>query len=145
MPKHQPPRNTQALDLAYSRLEERLRRAADRRHNHHRGHGRNNIARSHDSEGSDSTQFGDGASRVATDDSHSRSSSALDVVGDGPLVVREKTHAASAMTLDQALYEMELVGHDFFLFQDATTGTPSVVYRRKGYDYGVLHLKVDSV
>ena len=133
-----------ALDLAYNRLEERLRRAADRRHNHHRGHGRNNIARSHDSDGSDSASS-DGGSSLATDDTRSRSSSALDVVGDGPLVVREKTHAASAMTLDQALYEMELVGHDFFLFQDATTGTPSVVYRRRGYDYGVLHLKVDSV
>jgi hypothetical protein len=48
------------------------------------------------------------------------------------------------MTLDQALYEMELVGHDFFLFQDTESGTPSVVYRRKGYDYGVLHLEVDA-
>ena len=67
----------------------------------------------------------------------------LVIEGDGPLVVREKTHAARAMTLDQALYEMELVGHDFFLFQDALTGTASVVYRRKGYDYGVLHLQVD--
>ncbi len=135
-----------ALDLAYSRLEERLRRAADRRHNHHRGHGRNNIARTHDSEGSDLVPpSGDTGSSIATDEAGSASSSALNVVGDGPLVVREKTHAASAMTLDQALYEMELVGHDFFLFQDATTGTPSVVYRRRGYDYGVLHLKVDSV
>jgi hypothetical protein len=49
------------------------------------------------------------------------------------------------MTLDQALYEMELVGHDFFLFHDAESGTPSVVYRRKGYDYGVLHLELDEV
>jgi len=56
--------------------------------------------------------------------------------------VREKTHRAPAMTLDQALYEMELVGHDFFLFHDAQSDTPSVVYRRKGYDYGVLHLEV---
>ena len=70
----------------------------------------------------------------------------LNVVGDGPLVVREKTHATSAMTLDQALYEMELVGHDFFLFQDAATGTPSPWSTgARGYDYGVLHLKVDSV
>ena len=44
------------------------------------------------------------------------------------------------MTVDDALYEMELVGHDFFLFQDADTGTPSVVYRRHAFDYGVLHL-----
>ena len=64
----------------------------------------------------------------------------LEVMGDGPLVVREKTHDADPMTLDQALYEMEMVGHDFYLFIDAATGAPSVVYRRRGYDYGVIHL-----
>jgi hypothetical protein len=37
---------------------------------------------------------------------------------------------------------MELVGHDFYLYLDQESGTPSVVYRRKGYDYGVLHLEV---
>jgi hypothetical protein len=47
------------------------------------------------------------------------------------------------MALDQALYEMELVGHDFYLFIDSDTGQPSVVYRRHGYDYGVIHLKAD--
>ncbi|GAB2783916.1 ribosome hibernation-promoting factor, HPF/YfiA family [Streptomyces sp. NPDC054796] len=67
----------------------------------------------------------------------------LDVQGEGPLVVREKTHAAAPMTLDQALYEMELVGHDFYLFVDAETKQPSVVYRRHGYDYGVIHLEPD--
>jgi hypothetical protein len=46
------------------------------------------------------------------------------------------------MNLDQALYEMELVGHDFYLFVDADTKAPSVVYRRRGYDYGVIHLDV---
>jgi hypothetical protein len=56
------------------------------------------------------------------------------------LVVREKSHAAVPMTLDQALFEMELVGHDFYLFVDAEQGVPSVVYRRRGYDYGVIRL-----
>ena len=64
----------------------------------------------------------------------------ITVMGDGPLVVREKTHTAAPMTLDQALYEMELVGHDFFLFIDKETERPSVVYRRRGYDYGVISL-----
>ena len=64
----------------------------------------------------------------------------IDVEGDGPLVVREKTHAARPMALDQALYEMELVGHDFYLFVDSETKLPSVVYRRRGYDYGVIRL-----
>ena len=59
-------------------------------------------------------------------------------------MVREKTHAAAPMTLDQALYEMELVGHDFYLFVDSDTKQPSVVYRRHGYDYGVIHLKTGA-
>lgn len=55
-------------------------------------------------------------------------------------VVRSKEHPAKPMTIDQALYEMELVGHDFYLFSDADSGQPSVVYRRKGFDYGVIRL-----
>jgi hypothetical protein len=64
------------------------------------------------------------------------------VTGDGPLVVREKTHPAIPITLEQALYEMELVGHDFYLFVDKESERPSVVYRRRGYDYGVISLEV---
>ena len=60
--------------------------------------------------------------------------------GDGPLVVREKFHSATPMTIDRALFEMELVGHDFFLFRDETCHLPSVVYRRRGYHYGVIRL-----
>jgi hypothetical protein len=67
----------------------------------------------------------------------------ISVTGDGPLVVREKVHKAAPMTLDQALYEMELVGHDFFLFVDKESERPSVVYRRRGYDYGVITLDVE--
>jgi ribosomal subunit interface protein len=63
--------------------------------------------------------------------------------GDGPLVVREKFHSATPMTIDRALLEMELVGHDFFLFRDETCRLPSVVYRRRGYDYGVIRLVED--
>ena len=60
--------------------------------------------------------------------------------GNGPLVVREKFHSATPMTIDRALLEMELVGHDFFLFRDETCHLPSVVYRRRGYHYGVIRL-----
>jgi hypothetical protein len=60
--------------------------------------------------------------------------------GNGPLVVREKYHVAGPMAIDQALLEMELVGHDFFLFRDTQDGRPSVVYRRRGYQYGVIRL-----
>ncbi|MCF8606045.1 ribosome-associated translation inhibitor RaiA [Gordonia sp. HY442] len=55
-------------------------------------------------------------------------------------VVRVKDHAASPMSVDDALYEMELVGHDFFLFHDAETDKASVVYRRHAYDYGLIRL-----
>jgi hypothetical protein len=68
----------------------------------------------------------------------------IDDLDEGPLVVREKTHAATPMTLDQALYEMELVGHDFYLFVDKESERPSVVYRRRGYDYGVISLDLDD-
>ncbi|CAO5147615.1 Ribosome hibernation promotion factor [Frankia sp. AiPs1] len=57
-----------------------------------------------------------------------------------PLVVREKTHEADPMSLEDALSNMELVGHDFYLFLDSDSGLPSVVYRRVGYDYGVIRL-----
>jgi ribosomal subunit interface protein len=68
----------------------------------------------------------------------------IEVAGDGPLVVREKDFQAAPLTLAQALDEMELVGHDFFLYVDAQTGRPSVVYHRKAYNYGVIHLEVTS-
>ena len=55
-------------------------------------------------------------------------------------VVRRKVHTANPMSVDDALSRMELVGHDFYLFADADSGEPSVVYRRKGYDYGVIRL-----
>jgi len=76
------------------------------------------------------------------DDVFERRVGPVTVTGDGPLVVREKTHAASPMTLEQALYEMELVGHDFYLFVEKESERPSVVYRRRGYDYGVIALDV---
>ena len=51
-----------------------------------------------------------------------------------------KEHEDKPMSVDDALYEMELVGHDFFLFYDSQTQRPSVVYRRHAYDYGLIRL-----
>lgn len=56
-------------------------------------------------------------------------------------IVRTKTHAAKPMSVEDACGEMELVGHDFYLFINEETGCPSVVYRRRGYDYGLIQLK----
>ena len=64
----------------------------------------------------------------------------IQMEGDGPVVVREKFHAAKPVSVDQALFEMELVGHDFYLFRDEQCGLPSVVYRRHGYQYGLIRL-----
>jgi len=55
-------------------------------------------------------------------------------------IVREKEHPGEPMTVDDALFHMELLGHDFYLFNDKESGRPSVVYRRKAYDYGVMSL-----
>ena len=141
-----------ALDLAFAKLESRLRRASDRRKinktdsvtlrssalvdeaaapgpspNGHR------EARPRTDEPDDQ---GDQADR-AEPDSHLIP---IQMEGDGPLVLREKVHAARPMTIDQALLEMELVGHDFYLFHDSECDRFSVVYRRRGYDYGVIRL-----
>jgi hypothetical protein len=59
-------------------------------------------------------------------------------------VIRKKVFATVPMTVDDALYYMELVGHDFYLFVDQETKRPSVVYRRKGWDYGVISLDEDA-
>lgn len=68
----------------------------------------------------------------------------MQMEGDGPLIVREKFHSSHPMTIDQALLEMELVGHDFFAYHDSECGKFSVIYRRCGYDYGVIRLVEDD-
>jgi ribosomal subunit interface protein len=83
------------------------------------------------------------AQREPADDtiSHSADDSAdHDPYGPGR-IARTKQHPAEPMTVDQALYHMELVGHDFYLFADAVSGRPSVVYRRRGFDYGMITLR----
>jgi ribosomal subunit interface protein len=136
-----------ALDRAVAKLEGRLRRACDRRKNRHSGLIAPDLGHFLDQFDG---QFADDLPVLAADgtDEARPAGEASDVPiameGDGPLVVREKFHAAGAMTIDQALLEMELVGHDFFLFRDQQCRLPSVVYRRCGYDYGVIRLVEDS-
>jgi ribosomal subunit interface protein len=117
-----------ALDMALNKLLERLRRTRDRRKDH-RNH--TPIApvdvRPPEPE-PETPQPLDPDAAVET------------TLGDSPVIIREKVHAAQPMTVDDALYEMELVGHDFFLFIDAETAQPSVAYRRRGWSYGVIKL-----
>jgi ribosomal subunit interface protein len=122
-----------ALDLALDKMAEQMRRAADRRRVHR---GRRTPVSVGQALAATAADVAIETEPVTTD----REVGPIDVTGDGPLVVREKTHAAAPMTLDQALYEMELVGHDFYLFVDKESERPSVVYRRRGYDYGVISL-----
>ncbi|MGZ4666705.1 MAG: ribosome hibernation-promoting factor, HPF/YfiA family [Frankiaceae bacterium] len=131
-----------ALDLAAGRLEERMRRAADRRAQRHSPHvGRREGAPVSVREAAvvnapqtPPTRAEPAEPEVSAEDAWAAPEP------EGPLVVREKRHEAPPMTLDDALHHMELVGHDFYLFADLETGLPSVVYRRRGYHYGVLRL-----
>jgi ribosomal subunit interface protein len=126
-----------ALDVALDRMATQMRRAADRRRVHHGRHTPVSVA-----EALAAVEPQSNAPAEAAEEETQRRVGPITVMGDGPLVVREKSHSAEPMTLDQALYEMELVGHDFFLFVDKDSQRPSVVYRRKGYDYGVISLEV---
>jgi len=132
-----------ALDGAWDKLEARLRKAADRRRIHRGQRSPMSLAEAT----APVTVNGTAPAATVTAADEDTASAVhhvgpLEVVGDGPPIVREKTHETTPMTLDQALYEMELVGHDFFLFVDRRTEQPSVVYRRRGYDYGVIRLAV---
>lgn len=127
-----------ALDMALDKMAAQMRRASDRRRVSHGRHAPVSVGQAlADLEPVDLDDTGAGS-----EDELRHQVGPIEVTGDGPLVVREKTHPATPMTLDQALYEMELVGHDFYLFVDKESERPSVVYRRKGYDYGVIALDV---
>lgn len=144
-----------ALDLAASRLESRLRRSADRRRVHHGGKTPVSVASATAGLSANGDEPGLGAlaglGDPRTGEGPAGNAGVLDddlsadpyaIAAEGPMVVREKVHEAVPMSLDQALYEMELVGHDFFLFVDVDSSRPSVVYRRRGYHYGVIRLEV---
>ncbi|GAA2690003.1 MULTISPECIES: ribosome hibernation-promoting factor, HPF/YfiA family [Actinosynnema] len=143
-----------ALDAAVAKLESRLRRTHDRRRVHYSRRGTTSVAEA--TGGLAEVLVSDGQAvaqgRTALLEAAPESENGYDAEvpaqrwDDGlddslpGQIVREKEHAAKPMTVDQALYEMELVGHDFYLFADADCGRPSVVYRRKGFDYGVIRL-----
>ncbi|UCM88375.1 ribosome-associated translation inhibitor RaiA [Streptomyces marincola] len=136
-----------ALDLAVEKLESRLRRQHDKRRCR-RGRDRT-PASEVAAVVPDAAQLNGQGELLPPEPEEPRPpvrrQGSVVVEGDGPLVVREKTHRAAPMSLAQALYEMELVGHDFYLFVDSDSKQPSVVYRRHAYDYGVIHLETDPL
>ncbi|MCT2586259.1 ribosome hibernation-promoting factor, HPF/YfiA family [Actinophytocola gossypii] len=143
-----------ALDAAVTKLENRLRRLHDRRRVHYGRRSPSSVAEA------TATPLADGNGVSGTNGRRAQTAvlpaPAEEYLGTGSVpeprwdgadddnlpgrVVREKEHSAHPMTVDQALYQMELVGHDFYLFNDAASGQPSVVYRRRGFDYGVIRL-----
>ena len=121
-----------ALDAATHKLENRLRRVHDRRRVHHGT--RTPVS---------AAEFAVSLASASAAPETALAAEPEPVPETDPteaLVVRDKTHEAVPMTTAEALHEMELVGHDFYLFADKESGLPSVVYRRHGYDYGVIRL-----
>jgi ribosomal subunit interface protein len=159
-----------AFDIALAKLESRLRRSCDRRKGRHGAHAAVRLTDLPEAGLASEAELpairlgrGGGllasngaqaiaamaaaadaadAAEAAEADSGEAGTREVEIAmqGEGPLVVREKFHAATPMSIDQALFEMELVGHDFFLFTDSASGMPSVVYQRRGYRYGVIRL-----
>lgn len=133
-----------AVDLAMTKLTERLRRMHDRR--------RISRAGKHRPASVAEATFGlpteppaapsENGHRTPT--TEEALDEALQTEGNSPIEIREKVHPSSPMTVGEALSRMELVGHDFFLFHDVDTDRPSVVYRRRGWSYGVLRLDLEA-
>jgi|SRR5438067_1411781 len=146
-----------ALDAAVSKLENRLRRTHDRRRVHYGRRSPESVAEATSEAGGAETGTGPAMTSTAVLEAPETEQPGFaidgadielprqrwdeDAIDHTPgRIVREKHHTDEPMSVDQALYQMELVGHDFFLFNDADAGLPSVVYRRKGFDYGVIRL-----
>jgi ribosomal subunit interface protein len=135
-----------AFDIAFARIAERLRRAKDRKKVHRGRHRPTSVAEASGdgfaamdvvpADGTLIENVATGVMPVVVDEDQQPSDE--DVYT--PVVIRKKVFASAPMTVDDALYYMELVGHDFYLFIDVETSRPSVVYRRRGWDYGVIAL-----
>jgi ribosomal subunit interface protein len=145
-----------ALDVALTKLAGRLRRSADRRRVHRGRRAPVSVATAtaplaqHHGEplAQHLGEFsGAGFSRPSANGASATNAAIgdyqIDDHDDQPWhLVREKEHPADPMTVDDALFHMELLGHDFYLFLDKESGRPSVVYRRRAYDYGVISLSL---
>jgi ribosomal subunit interface protein len=129
-----------ALDLAHERLQERLRRMHDKakavQHKRITSRIKPEVQMPNASD-----LIMDG--QVSMDGLVAEDEVGI-VLESGPLVVRTKNIQSEAMSVEQAVEAMELVGHDFFLFNNVDTGKCSVLYRRRGYDFGLIELQVAS-
>lgn len=132
-----------ALDLALDKLTEQLRRAKGKRVD-----GRNHPRGAHfEKESGELT--GIDVEPASAEVLHAVATGVVPIQNDeeeeySPVVIRTKNFDAEWMTVEEAVDRMELVGHDFFLFIDVRSDHPSVVYRRKGWDYGVISLTAQA-
>ncbi|MFD2675340.1 ribosome hibernation-promoting factor, HPF/YfiA family [Gulosibacter bifidus] len=130
-----------AFDIALDKLVERMRRAKDKRA--HRTGGKSLAeASATDFAGLDIVPADTGVIDVVA----GKAEPAVEVAegdeaeGYNPVVIREKMFAPKVMSSEEAVDHMELLGHDFFLYLEPEQRRPAVVYRRKGWDYGVILL-----
>lgn len=132
-----------ALELASARIGDRLRKLHERRAHRHQGAPAIREVVKADATASDSPVENVETWEGAPGDS------VREIPLDGtPIVIRSKTHSAEPMSVSEAIDQMELVGHDFYLFLDSESHLPSAVYRRRGWTYGVIHIdpvEVDTV
>jgi len=124
-----------AFDLTFAKLLERLRRARDKHKVHH---GRHNPQAVHQATGA--LPVADTSATLAEQVLEEQRERDADGIAETPVEIRTKAFPAKAMSIDDAVDNMELVGHPFYLFLDESTGRPSVVYRRKGWSYGIISL-----
>ncbi|UYO98205.1 ribosome-associated translation inhibitor RaiA [Microbacterium sp. M28] len=132
-----------ALDLALDKMSEQLRRAKEKRVD-----GRQHPRGAHFEKGSGALE-GIDVQPASADVLHAVATGSVPVQPQeeeaySPVVIRTKNFDAEWMTVEEAVDRMELVGHDFFLFVDVRSDHPSVVYRRKGWDYGVISLTTQA-
>lgn len=132
-----------AFDIAMGKLTERLRRARDRKKNHRRYV----VEAAKDQEApaaaEEAVVVPDTGDAPIEDSPQAPTEPGVAVesqLGDSPIIVRQKLHQAVPMTVDEALYQMELVGHPFYLFIEKSSKQPCAVYHRHGWTYGVIRL-----
>lgn len=139
-----------AVDIASAKLFERLRRARDRAKDHRRRYNKpitkelggilDDFELETDKDKKEEVQQQPPNDKLRPASDLKLGEERSEQLGDSPVIVRQKLHEAEPMSVDQALYQMELVGHPWFLFIDEETMQPCVVYHREGWTYGVIRL-----
>ena len=131
-----------AVDIAAGKLFERLRRLRDRAKDHRRrySHEMDEVEFLEEPAPVEETIEEAAPLKLRSAEDRKVGEAREEQLGDTPILVRQKVHEAEPMTVDEALNQMEMVGHPFFLFIDKETKQPCVVYHRHGWTYGVLRL-----